>query len=70
MPEFQTFLDGQNMGQFWDNVKWFLFLIAPIVMIFFATDALGWLIKSIRGAFAESTEKEKKKEDDDDVYYY
>lgn len=68
MLPYQTFLDGQNMTAFWDNVKWFLFLIAPIVMIWFAVDVIGWLIKAIREAFETSTEK--KKEEDDDVYYY
>lgn len=68
MPEFQSFLDGQNMATFWGNVKWILFLVAPIVMIWFAVDVVGWLIKAIRGAMGAT--ENKRTDDDDDIYYY
>lgn len=68
MLEYQTLLDGENMAQFWEYVRYFLFFIAPLAMIWFAADAIEWLIKQIREAFLESSEK--KKEDDDDIYYY
>lgn len=64
MLEYQTFLDGQNMAQFWEFVKWFLFLVAPMVMIWVAIEVIGWLIKIIREA---TDDKEK---NDDDIYYY
>ncbi|MGG5253533.1 hypothetical protein ACQYAD_08560 [Neobacillus sp. SM06] len=67
MPPYQSFLSGSNLVAFWDNVKWFLFLVAPIIMIFFATDAVGHVFRIIRKAFGKVDEKEK---DDEDVYYY
>ncbi|OIJ22049.1 hypothetical protein BKP45_05065 [Anaerobacillus alkalidiazotrophicus] len=68
MPEFQTFLSGSNMTEFWNNVKWFLFFIAPIIMIFFAIDVIGHLIVMIRKALGVG---EKNDDDDDyDVYRY
>lgn len=65
MPDYQTFLTGDNLSAFWDNVKWFLFFVAPIVLIFFATDVIGHVVKVIRGTVDENDEK-----DDDDIYYY
>lgn len=67
MPPYQAFLSGDNLASFWDNVKWFLFLVAPIIMVFFATDTIRFLIRAIRKAFGAVDEKEK---EDDDVYYY
>ncbi|GAA0471845.1 hypothetical protein [Alkalibacillus silvisoli] len=68
LPEYQLFLDGENLDQFWQMVRWLLFFIAPIIMIFFATDAIKLLIKAIRkGLGMETTEKD---DDDYDVYRY
>jgi hypothetical protein len=67
MPAYQSFLSGENLVTFWNNVKWMLFLVAPIIMIFFATDTIGFLFRAIRKAFGAVDEKEK---EDDDVYYY
>jgi hypothetical protein len=69
MPPYQTFLSGANLATFWNNVKWFLFLIAPIIMIFFATDTVGFVIRIIRKAFG-AVDEPKRENDDDDVYYY
>lgn len=68
MPAYQSFLSGDNLITFWNNVKWFLFLVAPIIMIFFATDVIGHLVSVIRGTVDD---KEKRQDDDDDdIYYY
>lgn len=67
MPEFQTFLNPQRMAEFWYFVKWFLFYVAPLVMIFFATETIGHLIQVIRKALGIG----KNDDDDDyDVYRY
>ncbi|MEH7126016.1 hypothetical protein V7127_22655 [Bacillus sp. JJ1773] len=65
MPAFQSFLSGSNLTAFWDNVKWLLFFVAPVIMIFFGLDAIKLLIKVIRGSVADEGNK-----DDDDVYRY
>jgi len=69
MPEYVTFLDGTRSAQFWENVKWIMFFVAPIIMIFFATDVVGMVIKMIRKIVGAG---ENKKDDDDDydVYRY
>jgi hypothetical protein len=68
MPDYQAFLSGQNLTEFWNNVKWLLFLVAPIILIFFATDMVADVVRLIRRSIAGEAEKEDK--DDDDVYYY
>ncbi|WP_244988940.1 hypothetical protein [Robertmurraya siralis] len=55
---------------FWENVKWFMFLVAPIILIFFATDIIAFVVKVIRGSVTETANKDHKKDDDDDIYYY
>lgn len=69
MPEFYMFFDAERMAEFWYFVKWFLFLGAPIAMIVFATDVIGYLILMIRKALGVNP---KKNDDDDDfdVYRY
>jgi hypothetical protein len=68
MPEYQSFLSGTNLAAFWNNVKWLLFLVAPIIMIFYATDAVALVVGMIRKAIGGQAEKDD--DDDDDVYYY
>lgn len=70
MPEYQTFLNGENMATFWNNVKWFLFFAAPVAMIFFAVDIIHLLIQAIRSFFYASDGKSRDDDDDYDVYYY
>jgi hypothetical protein len=67
MPEYQSFLSGGNLMQFWENVKWFLFFVSPIILIFFATDVIGNVIRMIRGSI---TDEAKKEDEEDDIYYY
>lgn len=66
LPEYQSFLNADNMGEFWEIMKWILFYIAPIVMIMFTIKAVSYLIYMIR----TSTTKEDKEEDDYEVYQY
>lgn len=68
MPAFQSFLSGNNLVAFWDNVKWILFFVAPIVMIFFGLDTLKLLIRVIRGSVADEANKDD--DDDFDIYRY
>lgn len=70
MPNYTAFLSGSNLITFWENVKWFLFLVAPIILIFFATDTIGFVVKMIRGAITDEANKENKEDEDDDIYYY
>lgn len=66
LPEYQTFLNAENMDLFWQYVKYFLFFVAPVMMIFIATDLIGTLIDVIK----RSIGIKKRDNDDDDVYYY
>jgi hypothetical protein len=68
MPDYQAFLSGQNLTDFWNNVKWLLFLVAPVILIFFATDMVAALVGMIRNAIAGEADKDDN--EDDDVYYY
>lgn len=68
MPEFQQFFDAERMAEFWYFVKWFLFLGAPIAMIFFAVDAVGLLITVIRKSLGVGHKDDD--DDDYDVYRY
>ncbi|HHY72268.1 MAG TPA: hypothetical protein GX497_03405 [Bacillus bacterium] len=67
MPEFQTFFTGARLADFWYYVKWFLFLVAPIVMIFIAAEVVGRIIGVIKSAFSNDKDKD---DDDYDVYRY
>ncbi|USK56372.1 hypothetical protein LIS82_07840 [Cytobacillus solani] len=69
MPAFQSFLSGNNLVAFWDSVKWLLFFVAPVIMIFFGLDALKLLIRVIRGSVTEEGNKDND-DDDYDVYRY
>lgn len=64
--DFQTFFTAARLDEFWHNVKWFLFFVAPLIMIVFATDVLGWLIPQIRSLFDRAADKD----DDDDIEVY
>lgn len=66
MPEYQTFLSGENMEVFWHWIKWLLFYVAPSVMILVALYTGEELVKVIRGVF----KKDDDDEDDYDVYRY
>ncbi|WP_017187246.1 hypothetical protein [Alkalibacillus haloalkaliphilus] len=67
LPEYQTFLDSENMDSFWEMVRWLMFFIAPVIMIFFAADAIKLLVKAIRKGLG----MEKADQDDDyDIYRY
>ncbi|OIJ07631.1 hypothetical protein BKP35_18260 [Anaerobacillus arseniciselenatis] len=61
MPEFQTFLSGQALEEFWYWIKWLLFYVGPVVMILVALFAAEEIVKVIRSIFL-------KKDDDDDDY--
>lgn len=67
MPEFQTFFTGERLTDFWYFVKWFLFLVAPMVMIFFAADVVLKMIGVIKSAIRNDKDKD---DDDYDVYRY
>lgn len=64
MPDYQSFLSGANLEEFWANVKWLLFYVAPVIMIFVAVYAVGHVVKMVRSSIG----KESVKDDDDDDY--
>lgn len=66
MPSYQSFLSGDNLTTFWEFVKWFLFFVAPIILIFFATDVIGHVVRVIRGTVSD----DDRRDEDDDIYYY
>jgi hypothetical protein len=67
MPPYEAFLSGDNLKQFWDYVKWFVFLGAPGLAILLATDTVERVVTMIKDSFEG---KSKDDDDDDDVYYY
>lgn len=67
---YQTILDGDNMGQFWEYLKFFMFFIAPVVMIWVAIQLVGWVVRMIRGTVTEEDTRRRRYDDDDDDYYY
>ncbi|MBU8905572.1 hypothetical protein KH400_03060 [Desertibacillus haloalkaliphilus] len=71
MPSYQTFLSGNRLGDLFTNIRWLLFFVAPIVMIWFAIKAIGLLILTIRKIF-DSGDRNRRRDDDDDydVYHY
>jgi len=64
--EIQTFFTDARLAEFWHNVKWFLFYVAPIIMIVFALDVLKNLIPQVRKLF----ERAEKEDDDEDFEIY
>lgn len=64
MPEFQTFLNPENMDKLWNNVEWLLFYIAPIVMIYVAITTIGYLIDVIKKAFKSENKNDEQEEYD------
>lgn len=58
--DYKTIFDVGDASQFWEFVKYFLFLVGPIIMIWVAVE----LVKRLVGMVRESTENA-----DDDVYY-
>jgi len=64
LPEFETFLNSERLDQFWEMVRWVLFFVAPVVMIFFAVDLINWVVNAVKRAAGIN----KKDDDDDDDY--
>lgn len=67
LPEYTSFLNADNMGEFWKILKWFMFYIAPIVMIWFAIQSVQEFICRLKSS---TTEKDEDFDEDNDVYYY
>lgn len=67
MPEFQTFFTGERLTEFWYYVKWFLFYVAPIFMIWVAAEIIPRIIGVIKSALSNDKDKD---DDDYDVYRY
>ena len=72
LPPFVTFLDGNNMTDFWQTVKLFLFYIAPVFMIWVAVELVGWIIRTVRNTVddEDTGRRHRYHDDDDDDYYY
>lgn len=68
---FETVLDGKAMDDFWQAVKWVLFYVAPVVMIWVALKLVGWVVAVIKDMIDEARGvKRGSRYDDDDEYYY
>ena len=70
LPPFVTFLDGAMMGLFWGYVKWFLFLVAPLVMIWVAIEIAARFSGVVKGAVEDDDDYRRRRHDEDDDYYY
>lgn len=66
IPQYVSFLSGDNLVSFWQMVKWFLFAIGSVIMIFVAVDVLTYLIQKIVAAFNNNDDDD---DDDFDIYY-
>ncbi|EEL73250.1 MULTISPECIES: hypothetical protein [Bacillus cereus group] len=67
LPQYTSFLNADNMGEFWKVLKWLMFYVAPIVMIWFAFQTVGEFIYRLKNS---TTEKDEDFDEDNDVYYY
>lgn len=67
LPEYTSFLNADNMGEFWKVLKWLMFYIAPIIMIWFAFQSVQEFIYRLKNS---TTEKDEDFDEDNDVYYY
>ncbi|MDA2627420.1 hypothetical protein PDQ36_30205 [Bacillus cereus] len=67
LPEYTSFLNADNMGEFWKVLKWLMFYVAPIVMIWFAIQSVQEFIYRLKSS---TTEKDEDFDEDNDVYYY
>lgn len=67
---YQTMLDGEFMGQFWEYVKYFLFFVAPLVMIWVAIQLVGRLVGVVRNSVEDDDEYSRRRRYNDDEDYY
>jgi len=70
LPPYETFISGQMATDFWQILKWILFLIASVAMIGFAITILGHFVRMIRQvvftADADNDDRRRYRNDDDD----
>lgn len=70
---YKTIFDIGDASQFWEFVKYFLFLVGPIVMIWVAIELVRRLVSIVRGSTENADDDlyyEKRRRNDDDDYYY
>lgn len=67
---YQTMLDGEFMGQFWEYVKYFLFFVAPLVLIWVAIQLVGRLVGVVRNSVEDDDEYSRRRRYNDDEDYY
>lgn len=70
LPPFVTILDGGNMNLFWGYVKWFLFLAAPLVMIWVAVELVGRLVGVVKTSVEDDEYEEYRRRSQDDYDEY
>ena len=63
LPQYTSFLNADNMGEFWKIMKWLMFYVAPIIMIGFAIHAVTEFISRVKGAVSGEDEEQE-------IYYY
>lgn len=70
LPPFVTILDGGNMNLFWGYVKWFLFLVAPLVMIWVAVELVGRFTRVVKTSVEDEDEDYRRRSRYDDYDEY
>jgi hypothetical protein len=70
MPEFQTFFTPERLDEFWYYVKWFLFYVAPAIMIMAAAGAISMLIAMMKKSFVNEEQINQKDSQDYEIHRY
>ncbi|MDA2480661.1 MULTISPECIES: hypothetical protein [Bacillus cereus group] len=70
LPEYETFLGGDTLADFWNTVKYFLFYGASLNMVYIAFLAVGTLIVVLVRALTKNTEAEENEDDEYEFYHY
>jgi len=70
LPPFETFLSPKRTDDFWQLVKYFLFYVAPIIVLFLVPKHVGRLISIVRTLFSIKKDRKKDKDDDFEIYRY
>ena len=71
LPAYQTFLNSSNMNDFWMILKWLLFFVAPLVMIYVAFELVGWIASLVKKSVTDEDDENRRRrryEEEDDYY--
>ncbi len=68
LPKWQVFLTPTRQADLFAVMKWLLFFVAPVILIWVALAILPLLIEMIRGIFTDAKRDERGRDKDDDDY--